>query len=197
MSTIGSRIRNKRQELGLTVDELASKLGKNRATVYRYESDDIENFPISVITPLAEVLKTSPAYLMGWDTASDNFWTANFRARLSHELECTNFNDIVAAGGDPAYLNSVASGAFSLSFQDACSIADTLGLSLDEMVGIEEKKPAPTDGDGLSETAKMFIPLVDTLSDAQKQLLLAQLKAWTEQNRQQALVAQEADGEKA
>lgn len=66
MSTIGSRIRNKRQELGLSVDELANRLGKNRATVYRYESDDIENFPISVIAPLAEALQTSPAYLMGW-----------------------------------------------------------------------------------------------------------------------------------
>ena len=41
MSTIGSRIRQKRQELGMSVDELAARLGKNRATVYRYESDDI------------------------------------------------------------------------------------------------------------------------------------------------------------
>lgn len=66
MSTIGSRIRQKRQELGMSVDELAARLGKNRATVYRYESDDIENFPISIIGPLAEALQVSPAYLMGW-----------------------------------------------------------------------------------------------------------------------------------
>ena len=66
MSTIGSRIREKRQELGMSVDELAARLGKNRATVYRYESDDIENFPISIIGPLAEALQVSPAYLMGW-----------------------------------------------------------------------------------------------------------------------------------
>lgn len=62
----GSRIRQKRQELGMSVDELAARLGKNRATVYRYESDDIENFPISIIGPLAEALQVSPAYLMGW-----------------------------------------------------------------------------------------------------------------------------------
>lgn len=66
MSTIGSRIREKRIELGISVDDLAAKLGKNRATVYRYESDDIENFPISIIGPLAEALQVSPAYLMGW-----------------------------------------------------------------------------------------------------------------------------------
>ena len=66
MSTIGSRIRQKRLELGISVDELASRLGKNRATVYRYESDDIENFPISIVGPLAAALQVSPAYLMGW-----------------------------------------------------------------------------------------------------------------------------------
>lgn len=66
MSTIGNRIRYMRQEAGLSVDELAALLGKNRATVYRYESDEIENFPIAVIGPLAEALHTTPAYLMGW-----------------------------------------------------------------------------------------------------------------------------------
>ena len=66
MSTIGSRIRQRRQELGISADELATKLGKNRTTVYRYESDDIENFPVSVIGPLANALQVSPAYLMGW-----------------------------------------------------------------------------------------------------------------------------------
>lgn len=67
MATIGHRIRERRQSLSLSVDELANKLGKNRATVYRYESDDIDNFPISVIGPLAEALQTTPAYLMGWE----------------------------------------------------------------------------------------------------------------------------------
>lgn len=66
MSTIGSKIRALRIEAGLSVDELAARLGKNRATVYRYESDEIDNFPISVIGPLAEELHTSPSYLMGW-----------------------------------------------------------------------------------------------------------------------------------
>lgn len=65
--SIGKRIKSRRCELGLTVDELAAKLNKNRATIYRYESDEIENLPISVLEPLAEVLKTTPAYLMGWN----------------------------------------------------------------------------------------------------------------------------------
>lgn len=39
---IGERIRQRRKEIGLSVDELAEILGKNRATVYRYESNEIE-----------------------------------------------------------------------------------------------------------------------------------------------------------
>ncbi len=66
---IGERIKRRREALGLSADQVADKIGKNRATVYRYESNDIKNFPIEVLIPLAEVLHTTPAYLMGWDVA--------------------------------------------------------------------------------------------------------------------------------
>lgn len=66
--TTGDRIKQRRLELGLSVDEVATKLGKNRATVYRYESNDIENLPVGTLEPLAEILDTTPAYLMGWNS---------------------------------------------------------------------------------------------------------------------------------
>ncbi len=65
--SVGERISQRRKELGLTVDEVAEKLDKNRATVYRYESDEIENLPITTLEPLAKILRVSPAYLMGWE----------------------------------------------------------------------------------------------------------------------------------
>lgn len=64
--TIGERIKQRRLVLGKSADEVADLLGKNRATVYRYESNEIENFPAKALAPLAKVLETSPAYLMGW-----------------------------------------------------------------------------------------------------------------------------------
>jgi len=67
LSTIGKRIKQRRKELKMSVDQLAEILGKNRATIYRYESDDIENMPLSVLEPLARALKVTPAYLMGWE----------------------------------------------------------------------------------------------------------------------------------
>ena len=64
--TIGQRIKQKRIEMKLSADELAKRLGKNRATVYRYENGDIENLPIDILEPIAQALNTTPAYLMGW-----------------------------------------------------------------------------------------------------------------------------------
>lgn len=68
--TIGERIKQRRKELGLSVDELADKLGKNRATIYRYESNEIEKLPTTVLEPLADVLGVSPGFLMGWEEES-------------------------------------------------------------------------------------------------------------------------------
>lgn len=65
--TVGERIKQKRLEKGMSVDELAAKLGKNRATIYRYESNDIENLPISILGPISEALNVSPTYLMGYE----------------------------------------------------------------------------------------------------------------------------------
>lgn len=51
----------------MSVDELAEMLHKNRATIYRYESNEIEKLPTTVLEPLAKALGVTPAYLMGWE----------------------------------------------------------------------------------------------------------------------------------
>ena len=60
-----NRIKKLRQERGLSVQELADMIGKNRATVYRYENGDIENMSSKAMHDLASVLNTTPMYLMG------------------------------------------------------------------------------------------------------------------------------------
>lgn len=64
--TIYERIKERRKILGLSADDVAKALGVSRATIYRYESADIEKLPTSTLEPLARVLKCSPSYLMGW-----------------------------------------------------------------------------------------------------------------------------------
>lgn len=87
--TVGQRIKNRRKDLGITVDDIAAQLGRNRATVYRYESNDIENLPTTVLEPLAKILKTTPAYLMGW---TDD--TAEFAERASNQ-DTENWNGTI------------------------------------------------------------------------------------------------------
>lgn len=65
--TIGERIKLKREELNLTQDELALKLGyKSRSTINKIEKG-INDLVQSKIVEFANALNTTPAYLMGWD----------------------------------------------------------------------------------------------------------------------------------
>lgn len=69
--TTHERIKKRRKELGLTAEQVAEALNVSRATVYRYESAEIEKLPIDIIEPLARILQTTPEYLMGWDLCID------------------------------------------------------------------------------------------------------------------------------
>ena len=69
MLSIGHRIKERRKELNISVDDLATAIGKDRATVYRYENSDIKKLPTTVLEPLAAALDVSPAWLMGYDDA--------------------------------------------------------------------------------------------------------------------------------
>lgn len=61
--TMGERIKRRRKELGMSVDLLAEMIGRNRATVYRYENDDIDTPPDDVVESLALALDLTPKQL--------------------------------------------------------------------------------------------------------------------------------------
>ena len=67
METIGARIKERRKILDISADDLAKAIGKDRATIYRYENSDIKKLPTTVLEPLAAALHVSPAWLMGYD----------------------------------------------------------------------------------------------------------------------------------
>ena len=61
------RLKQRRHDLCISADELGKMIGKNRATIYRYEKGDIESVPTDILEPLATALETTPTWLMGWD----------------------------------------------------------------------------------------------------------------------------------
>ncbi len=69
---IGYRIKQRRKELKMSADELGARLGKDRSTIYRYEKGDIENLPLDILEPIAEILQTTPQHLMGWEKVQKN-----------------------------------------------------------------------------------------------------------------------------
>lgn len=80
--SIGYRIKSLRTQIGLSIDELAERLGKNRTTIYRYENGDIENLPLCILDSLAEALDTTPAYLMGW--TENKVYMSNSKTEIEH-----------------------------------------------------------------------------------------------------------------
>lgn len=67
MSEIGANIMRRRKEMGLTQEELASKLGyKSKSTINKIELG-INDIPQSKVVKFAEALETTPAQIMGWE----------------------------------------------------------------------------------------------------------------------------------
>jgi transcriptional regulator with XRE-family HTH domain len=62
---IGERIKEIRKRKGISVDEVAEKLGVSVSTVYRYENSSITKIPIDVIDKLCKILDTTTSELMG------------------------------------------------------------------------------------------------------------------------------------
>ena len=64
---VANKLKELRRKAGLTLEELADKLGTSKQTIHRYENGIIANIPHEKIKRLAEVLEVSPSELMGWD----------------------------------------------------------------------------------------------------------------------------------
>lgn len=63
---LGARIAKRRQELNMSMDQLASLMGyKHRSSIQKLESGE-NGLPQDKIEQLAECLQTTPAELMGW-----------------------------------------------------------------------------------------------------------------------------------
>jgi len=84
---LGEIIKQRRKELGLSVDDLAKALGKNRATIYRYENGDIESLPSTILEPLAKALHTTPGDLIMKNTQYYTSQEVNFKAEYARKEE--------------------------------------------------------------------------------------------------------------
>ena len=64
---MAQRIKDLRQEKGLTLEQVAEVVGVGKSTVRKWETGMIANMRRDKIADLAKALGTTPAYLMGWE----------------------------------------------------------------------------------------------------------------------------------
>ncbi|MFP5528346.1 helix-turn-helix domain-containing protein [Peptococcus simiae] len=86
MNEIRHRIKQRREELGLSYQNLAEKTGLSKSTLQRYETASIKNLPLDKLEALAKALSVSPAYLMGWQE-NDNI--------VSEDIDLSSYDNIL------------------------------------------------------------------------------------------------------
>ncbi len=127
MSNTGQRIKERRKQLALSADNVADLLGVSRSTIFRYESGHIEKVPANVLEKLAEILNTTPAYLMGWkdeynyphQTISSNERNAMFLRESFddsyHTKDCFCFQNNTMMPSDRTNINDIIKRYLSLT----------------------------------------------------------------------------------
>lgn len=83
-----NRIKTRRQELGLSYQDLSDLTGISKSTLQRYETGFIKKVPITQIEIIAKALNISPGYLMGWDEEAEKFKAG----KTDEEVEETSEN---------------------------------------------------------------------------------------------------------
>lgn len=72
MLELYKRIKSRREELEMSQDELAKKLGyRSRSSINKIEKGE-NDIPQSKIVAFAQALNTTPEYLMGWDSKTNH-----------------------------------------------------------------------------------------------------------------------------
>lgn len=148
--TLGERIKRRREELGMTLLQVANQVGVSEATVQRYESGEIKNPKQPRIRALARALSVDVNYLMDWEDEGG-------MSPLPHNLVGVRRKRIPLLGEIAAGAPILAEGEYDayVSCDDAVRCDFALRISGDSM------EPRIQDGD------IVFIREQDDVDDGQ------------------------------
>lgn len=167
MSTIGSRIRSRREELGLSQDELSRRLGyKSRSSINKIELDQ-RNLTQSKIKAIADTLETTPSYIMGWDESEQQFSTID-RIKEIMKQRGINAKTLTEKCQLPASaITEWSKGKAKPSTESIVKIAQYFNVSTDYLLGVTtEKTPFVED----EERSKILNSVISDLSDLPENL---------------------------
>lgn len=186
---VNMRIKEIRLKRNLSQRELAASLKIAPNTLSQYENAKREP-DLRTLELIADVLDVSVDQLLGRDDFM-NYMPARLKEAMEDKgWDCKQFAQKLKGSEKSISLYLERKRKPSKNTLDLMALH--LGVNPEwfyDFYAPKYEKPAPENGDGPSETAKRFMGLVDRLTTDQQQLLLTQLRAWTEQNQRQATAA--------
>lgn len=98
--SVGKRIKQLRNENGFTQEELGQKIGVKKAAIQKYENGSVVNIKKDRLKILAEVLSTTPSYIMGWAEFDEQLDTRKIKQEVDQMSHGTRIPILgkVAAG---------------------------------------------------------------------------------------------------
>ena len=125
---IGKRIRECREQAGITMEELGGRIGLNKSTVQRYESGKVERIKLPVLQAIARELNADPLYLtLKADKREDDLIPSNIANIVTDEIRMIPVFENVSAGFG-AYADSEVMDYVPLFVRNPSEVPNLMGI---------------------------------------------------------------------
>lgn len=84
---IGSKIKQRRIELGLSLQKVGDYVGVTKSTVQRWEQNQIHNMKRDKIQKLSEILLVSVPYILGLSEDIEDVVSARLKTRILAKID--------------------------------------------------------------------------------------------------------------
>ncbi len=148
---IGDRIKELREQHGMTQAELAKIVNTTKQNIYKYENGIITNIPADKIQIMANYFNVSPAYIMGWNEEIKKELKPNSifgkKLKQAREAKKMTMDEVVAVckrqfpecGLNKGTLSKYENGKQEPMISNVKYLAEVLDVSPDYLLGKEEK----------------------------------------------------------
>lgn len=162
---IGRRIKECREEKGMTQEELGRKLGYNKSTIQRYETGLISSLKIPVLHAIASALDVNPDYL-----------ALKSNDKEPKTARAFNYGIVNKTGGKPTtdWYSTVALGDDALDREGQSAFQ----IMFDYVMHVKQDSEK-----NLSDQEKEMMGVFRKLSEKQQKLLIDNAKMLAEANK--------------
>lgn len=132
---VGKRIKERRNEIGISMPELGRRVGVNKSTIQRYETDGVNPNRSMIINGLADALQTTPEWLTGQSEEKEIREADDGRTVCEGEVldRLNDFLDVVTKTVQPEVQQRFLASTLCLLIDLFSVTAQHYGRTLDEI----------------------------------------------------------------